>query len=140
MVDERWQLKIVDFGLARRELESRGIRVADPHWVLEPRAGGSVEVRSPTAGRITSGATRAIGAAVGRGATLAEIISRTALPKGVFNLVMGRGSVVGEALVTSPDVDAISFTGSQSGIITNDRHVDARIIEVRPVRELNPGA
>ena len=30
--------------------------------------------------------------------------------------------------------DAISFTGSQSGIITNDRHVDARIIEVRPVR------
>src|SRR5438094_10119428 len=30
--------------------------------------------------------------------------------------------------------DAISFTGSQSGIITNDRHVDARISEVRPVR------
>jgi aspartate kinase len=30
--------------------------------------------------------------------------------------------------------DAISFTGSQSGIITNDRHTDARIIEVRPFR------
>src|SRR6187551_3104134 len=30
--------------------------------------------------------------------------------------------------------DSISFTGSQSGIITNDRHVDARIIEVRPFR------
>ena len=30
--------------------------------------------------------------------------------------------------------EAISFTGSQSGIITNDRHVDARIIEVRPYR------
>jgi len=30
--------------------------------------------------------------------------------------------------------DAISFTGSQSGIITNDRHIDARIIEVRPFR------
>jgi aspartate kinase len=30
--------------------------------------------------------------------------------------------------------NAISFTGSQSGIITNDRHVDARIIEVRPFR------
>ena len=29
---------------------------------------------------------------------------------------------------------AISFTGSQSGIITNDRHFDARIIEVRPHR------
>ncbi len=43
---------------------------------------------------------------------IAEIISRTALPPGVFNLVMGRGSVVGDAFVTSPDVDAITFTGS----------------------------
>ncbi len=31
-------------------------------------------------------------------------------------------------------VEAISLTGSQSGIITNDRHTDARVIEVRPVR------
>jgi aspartate kinase len=31
-------------------------------------------------------------------------------------------------------IPAISFTGSQSGIITNDRHVDARILEVRPFR------
>jgi aspartate kinase len=30
--------------------------------------------------------------------------------------------------------DAISFTGSQCGIMTNDRHFDARIIEVRPHR------
>jgi len=30
--------------------------------------------------------------------------------------------------------DAISFTGSQCGIITNDHHLDARIIEIRPVR------
>src|ERR1700729_1898960 len=30
--------------------------------------------------------------------------------------------------------DAISFPGSQSGIVTNDRHIDARIIEVRPFR------
>jgi aspartate kinase len=30
--------------------------------------------------------------------------------------------------------EAISFTGSQSGILTNDRHFDARIIEVRPHR------
>ena len=30
--------------------------------------------------------------------------------------------------------EAISFTGSQSGITTNDRHVDARIVEVRPIR------
>jgi len=43
---------------------------------------------------------------------IAEIISRTALPAGVFNLVMGRGSVVGDVFVKSPDVDALSFTGS----------------------------
>ena len=43
---------------------------------------------------------------------IAEIISRTALPAGVFNLVMGRGSVVGDAFVSSMDVDAITFTGS----------------------------
>ena len=45
---------------------------------------------------------------------LAEIISRSGIPAGVFNLVMGRGSVVGEALVSHPGVAAISFTGSQA--------------------------
>jgi acyl-CoA reductase-like NAD-dependent aldehyde dehydrogenase len=43
---------------------------------------------------------------------LSEIISRSGLPKGVFNLVMGRGSIVGEAFLNSRDVDAITFTGS----------------------------
>lgn len=43
---------------------------------------------------------------------LVEILSRTALPKGVVNLVMGRGSVVGQTLLDSKDVNAISFTGS----------------------------
>jgi acyl-CoA reductase-like NAD-dependent aldehyde dehydrogenase len=43
---------------------------------------------------------------------LAEIIARAGVPTGVFNLVMGRGSVVGELLSNSNDVDAISFTGS----------------------------
>jgi len=43
---------------------------------------------------------------------MAEIISRAGLPTGAFNLVMGRGSVVGEALVNDARVDAISFTGS----------------------------
>jgi aldehyde dehydrogenase (NAD+) len=45
---------------------------------------------------------------------LSEIISRSGLPKGVFNLVMGRGSVVGEAFLESRHVDAITFTGSVS--------------------------
>ena len=43
---------------------------------------------------------------------LAEIIHEAGCPAGVFNLVMGQGSVVGNAIVTHPDVDAISFTGS----------------------------
>ncbi|WP_395689174.1 aldehyde dehydrogenase family protein, partial [Aestuariivirga sp.] len=43
---------------------------------------------------------------------LAEIISRAGLPKGVFNLVMGRGTVVGQTMLESRDVNAISFTGS----------------------------
>ena len=43
---------------------------------------------------------------------LSEIISRSGLPKGVFNLTMGRGSVVGQAMLDSKDVNAISFTGS----------------------------
>ncbi|MES2264865.1 MAG: aldehyde dehydrogenase family protein [Pseudomonadota bacterium] len=43
---------------------------------------------------------------------LAEIISRAGLPNGVFNLVMGRGSEVGQALLDDRRVNAISFTGS----------------------------
>ena len=43
---------------------------------------------------------------------IVDILARAGLPKGVLNLVMGKGSVVGQALLDSPDVDAISFTGS----------------------------
>ncbi|MDI4632467.1 aldehyde dehydrogenase family protein [Pelomonas sp. V22] len=45
---------------------------------------------------------------------LSEIISRAGLPTGVFNLVMGPGSVVGQALLDDRRVAAISFTGSQA--------------------------
>jgi alpha-ketoglutaric semialdehyde dehydrogenase len=43
---------------------------------------------------------------------LSDILKRAGTPAGVFNLVMGRGAVVGETFVNSPDVNAISFTGS----------------------------
>jgi acyl-CoA reductase-like NAD-dependent aldehyde dehydrogenase len=43
---------------------------------------------------------------------LAEIINHAGIPPGVFNLVMGRGAVVGEALLTAPEVAGVSFTGS----------------------------
>ncbi|MEK0363187.1 aldehyde dehydrogenase family protein [Pseudomonas sp. CBC3] len=43
---------------------------------------------------------------------IAEIISRAGFPAGVFNLVMGKGREVGEAIVNDKRVDGVSFTGS----------------------------
>ncbi|MBV7518371.1 aldehyde dehydrogenase family protein [Ensifer sp. ENS12] len=43
---------------------------------------------------------------------IVDILHRAGLPKGVLNLVMGKGSVVGQAMLDSPDVHAITFTGS----------------------------
>ncbi|MFB9472567.1 aldehyde dehydrogenase family protein [Nonomuraea salmonea] len=43
---------------------------------------------------------------------LAEIFDEVGLPPGVFNLVSGRGPVVGEAMAAHPGVDMVSFTGS----------------------------
>ena len=43
---------------------------------------------------------------------LMEIASQAGLPNGVLNLVMGRGSVVGQTMLNHRDVNAISFTGS----------------------------
>lgn len=45
-------------------------------------------------------------------AIFADIIARSGLPAGVFNMVMGEGRIIGEALTTSPNIDALSFTGS----------------------------
>jgi len=45
---------------------------------------------------------------------LAEILSRSGLPLGAFNLVMGRGSALGPALTEDARVAGISFTGSQA--------------------------
>ncbi|MGX5719011.1 aldehyde dehydrogenase family protein [Shinella zoogloeoides] len=43
---------------------------------------------------------------------LVDILHRAGTPAGVVNLVMGRGSVVGQTLLDSPDVNALTFTGS----------------------------
>jgi aspartate kinase len=55
-----------------------------------------------------------------------------------LDLLLSVGERISMALLSMAISDlggsAISFTGSQAGIITNDRHVDARIIEVRPFR------
>lgn len=46
---------------------------------------------------------------------IGEKIVEAGIPAGVVNIVTGRGSVVGQALVDHPDVDKIAFTGS-SGV------------------------
>jgi alpha-ketoglutaric semialdehyde dehydrogenase len=43
---------------------------------------------------------------------LTEIYAEAGLPPGVFNMVVGSGSVVGEAIVHAPEIRAVSFTGS----------------------------
>jgi aldehyde dehydrogenase (NAD+) len=48
----------------------------------------------------------------GTAALLTEIYAEAGVPPGVFNMVVGRGSVVGQAIVDSPIVRALSFTGS----------------------------
>jgi aldehyde dehydrogenase (NAD+) len=45
-------------------------------------------------------------------AVMLECLDAAKLPKGVCNVVIGRGDVVGAELVRNPDVDKISFTGS----------------------------
>src|SRR5438552_4276145 len=45
---------------------------------------------------------------------LAEIVSRCGLPAGVFNLVMGKSSEIGNALLSDPRIAGITFTGSQA--------------------------
>lgn len=59
-------------------------------------------------------------------------------PRRELDMLVSTGERVSMALLSMAmqerGLEAISFTGSQCGIITNDRHFDARIIEVRPVR------
>ena len=75
--------------------------IAIPAWKLAPAlACGNTVVMKPA--DLVPGCAWA----------LAEILAKAGLPAGVLNLVMGRGSVVGETLVTHPDVFGISFTGS----------------------------
>jgi alpha-ketoglutaric semialdehyde dehydrogenase len=55
---------------------------------------------------------------------LADIIVKAGVPAGVFNLVMGKGSVVGETMINDVRVDAISFTGS----VATGRSIAAKAI------------
>ena len=75
--------------------------IAIPTWKIAPAlAYGNTVVIKPA--DLVPGSTWAI----------VDILVRNGLPKGVLNLVMGKGSVVGQTMLDSPDVNAISFTGS----------------------------
>jgi betaine-aldehyde dehydrogenase len=63
-------------------------------------AAGCTTVVKPA--EVTSGTTVMLG----------EILIEAGLPPGVVNILVGRGSVVGDVLVTHPDIDMLSFTGS----------------------------
>ncbi len=87
--------------------------IAIPSWKIAPAlAYGNTVVIKPA--DLVPGSTWAI----------VDILVRAGLPKGVLNLVMGKGSVVGQAMIESRDVSAISFTGS---VVTGKRIAAASI-------------
>jgi aldehyde dehydrogenase (NAD+) len=63
---------------------------------------------------------------------LADIIVRAGIPPGVFNLVMGRGSIVGQAMLEHKDVAAISFTGS----VATGRRIAQACIASDPMKKM----
>jgi aldehyde dehydrogenase (NAD+) len=75
--------------------------IAIPAWKVAPAlCYGNTVVLKPA--DLVPGCTWAI----------VDILHRAGLPAGVLNLVMGKGSVVGQTILDSPHVNAITFTGS----------------------------
>ncbi|MFG6440358.1 aldehyde dehydrogenase family protein [Roseateles sp. LKC17W] len=82
--------------------------IAIPAWKIAPAlAHGNAVVFKPA--ELVPGSAWA----------LADILHRAGLPRGVLNLVMGRGAVVGQAMLDDARVHGISFTGS----VTTGRRV-----------------
>lgn len=91
--------------------------MAIPAWKIAPAlAFGNTVVFKPA--ELVPGSAHA----------LAEIISRANLPAGAFNLVMGRGAVVGNALLRHRCIDAVSFTGS---VATGQRIASACVTDLK---------
>ena len=98
--------------------------IAIPAWKMAPAlAYGNTVVIKPA--DLVPGSTWAI----------VDILVRAGLPKGVVNLVMGKGSVVGQTMLDSKDVNAISFTGS----VGTGKRVAAASIEVGRKFQLEMG-
>jgi aldehyde dehydrogenase (NAD+) len=61
---------------------------------------------------------------------LAEIFHAAAVPAGVFNLIQGKGSIVGGAMATHPGIDMISITGSETAGVEVARNAAATVKRV----------
>jgi acyl-CoA reductase-like NAD-dependent aldehyde dehydrogenase len=95
--------------------------IAIPAWKIAPAlCYGNTVVFKPA--EIVPGSAHA----------LSEIIARSGLPAGVFNLVMGSGSVVGQTMIEHPDVAAISFTGS----VTTGRRIAQACVASTPMKKV----
>jgi aspartate kinase len=121
----------------------------EPRPIVVQKYGGSSVADAERLGRVadrvaeTARAHRVVVVVSAMGKTTDELyeLARAvspAPPRRELDMLLSCGERVSMALLAMAlerrGVEAISFTGSQSGIITNDRHSGARIIEVRPVR------
>ena len=99
--------------------------VATPAWKIAPAlAFGNAVVWKPA--NLTPASAVA----------LAEIIARSGIPAGTFNLVMGPGREVGNHLVGHAGVDAVSFTGS----VEVGRGIAARVLDNRAKLQMEMGS
>ena len=95
--------------------------IAIPAWKIAPAlAYGNCVIIKPA--ELVPGSAHA----------LAEIIVRAGVPAGVFNLVMGKGSVVGQRMLEHPGIDAISFTGS----VPTGRRLAAAAVAAEPMKKI----
>lgn len=89
--------------------------IAIPAWKIAPAlAFGNTVVFKPA--ELTPGCAWA----------LVDILIEAGAPPGVINLVMGKGSELGDTLIGSSKIDAVSFTGS----VTTGRRIAARCAEL----------
>jgi aspartate kinase len=111
-----------------------GSSVADPGRI---RAVAERIVATARAGKRVCVVVSAMGDTTDELLALAGQIS-SAPPRRELDMLLSCGERISMALLSMAIAElgheAISFTGSQSGIMTNDRHSGARIIEVRPIR------
>lgn len=117
-------------GSSLADLDKLG-QVADVVMATQ-RRGHRVVVVVSAMGKTTDGLLDLARKAAAHGAGNPEI------PKRELDMLVSTGERVSMALLSiairTRGGDAVSFTGSQSGIITDERHFDARIVEIRPHR------